>query len=104
MLTEFYVDLYENNPTEIHRTEDGDYRLEDTGDPYFDKWEEERASGIDPDLTEMFSSEEMAWYHRKRNNTDQARQNLHLQEAASAHQAALARKLTPSRFNTFGDD
>jgi hypothetical protein len=65
-LVEFYVDHFETNPSEIHRTEEGEYRLSQTGDPYFDKWEEELEKDIDPDLTEMFSGDELEWFKRAR--------------------------------------
>ena len=116
LFVEYWVDLYEKHPAEKYITEDGDTRLTDTGDAFFDKWEEERADGIAPDLTEMFSSDEMEWYRRvrKRDGT----RAVELQEAAEAHaanhpvernirarQEALARKLSPDRFpGTFGDD
>lgn len=118
LLIEYHTDFFENNPTEVYRTEGGEYRLGKTGDPYFDKWETEIADGIAPDLTEMFSPEEMAKYHRLRKLGGNAARNLEAQEATDAHaanhpvergirarQEALSNRLAPDRFpGTFGDD
>jgi len=118
LLVEFWVDVYEKNPLEADRGEDGEIQLKNTGDPYIDKWEEEMAQGILPDLTEMFTPEQLESYHRRRKQTGVAYRNMELQEVLEAHNAnhpvergirarqeALARKQDPGRFpGTFGDD
>lgn len=58
LLVEFYEDLYDNNKEALYeasRNEDGEIVFESTGDPLIDKWEQELAMGIDPDLTEGLS-------------------------------------------------
>ncbi len=119
LLVEFWADMYEKNPLEADRGEDGEIQLKNTGDPYIDKWEEEMAQGLSPDLTEMFTPEHMAKYARLRNQAaGGVPRHRELQEAVEAHNAnhpmerrnrdhqeALARKLSPGRFpGTFGDD
>lgn len=119
LLVEFWVDVYEKNPLEADRGADGEIQLKNTGDPYIDKWEEEMATGIAPDLMEMFTPEHMAKYARLRKQASGGQpRRRELQEAVEAHNAnhpleranrdrqeALARKLSPGRFpGTFGDD
>jgi hypothetical protein len=54
------------------------------------------AQGLNPDLTEMFTPEQLEKYRRLRAKTG---------NQTRACQEALARKLDPGRFpNTFGDD
>ena len=55
LLTEFYEDLFEKDKTalfEASRGEDGEIMFESTGDTLIDKWEQELAMGLEPDLTE----------------------------------------------------
>lgn len=55
LLTEYYEDLFEKDKTalfEASRGEDGEIIFESTGDELIDKWEQELAMGIEPDLTE----------------------------------------------------
>ena len=119
LLTEFWADVYEANPIEVHRQEDGHIQLKNTGDPYVDKWEEEIAQGITPDFTEMFTPEQMAKYRRLRvKAAGGVPRRRELQEAVDAHnanhpversirarQGALDRSSNPARFGgTFGDD
>lgn len=58
-LTEYYVDYFEKNPLEVHRTEDGNIQFTDTGDSMVDRWEEQLAAGELPDLTEAFDPESL---------------------------------------------
>lgn len=119
LLTEFWMDIYIENPLEAQRQADGEIQLTDTGDPYIDKWEEEMAQGLTPDLTEMFTPAQLERYKNLRTKTQGSVRNIELQEAADAaaantplerniraRQEALARKLSPDRFpnQTFGDD
>lgn len=122
LLVEFWVDVYEKNPLEADRGADGEVQLKNTGDPYIDKWEQEMADGLSPDLTEMFDPEHMAKFHRMRKQGAEAPRNLELQEAVDAsnanhpverrnraHQEALATRMNPARDpsnfpGTFGDD
>jgi hypothetical protein len=99
LLTEFYLEGYQKNPLEAHRNADGEIQLTNTGDPYVDKWEEEFAQGLHPDLEEMFTPEERA-------NIDR----LHRKGAPAAlqHVAPQVQKVAPplpTTFpGTFGDD
>lgn len=57
LLTLFWEDYYRKNPIEAKRVGDGKEVKFATGDPLIDKWEEELARGIEPDLTEGLSHE-----------------------------------------------
>lgn len=54
LLIEFMEDYYENNKSELfHDSLDADGNVVfDTGDPLIDKWEQEIAKGLSPDLLE----------------------------------------------------
>ena len=52
LLTDFWEDYYITNPTESKRTETGEMVYTNTGDPLIDKWEQEIAQGLVPDLYE----------------------------------------------------
>ena len=106
-MVELYADLFEENPLEVHRQEDGEIQLKDTGDPFVDKWEEEMAEGKIPNLAEAFSDEELAEYLRLRAKTRGLAEKVSLQEAFSEltdrqHKLAGAR-MGASNLNTFGD-
>jgi hypothetical protein len=58
LIVEFYEDLFEKDPNELLKAgkgEDGEIMFEETGDPLIDKWEQELAQGLMPDLTEGMS-------------------------------------------------
>lgn len=55
LLVEYHSDYFESNPLEVHRQADGEIQFTDTGDSLIDKWEQDLADGILPDLTEAFS-------------------------------------------------
>ena len=58
---EFYEDYFEKNPVEAIKAgkdKDGNIQFV-TGDPLIDRWEEQIAKGIMPDLTEGMTSEEI---------------------------------------------
>lgn len=55
LLVEFYEDYFDRNPMEVHRQADGQIQFKDTGDPLIDKWEQQIADGIEPNLDEAFS-------------------------------------------------
>lgn len=57
LLTEFYEDHYEENPKELRAdlAAEGNFSFEETGDPLLDKWEQEFAQGLAPDLEEGLS-------------------------------------------------
>ncbi len=60
LLVEFYEDYYEANPSEQLkdlRDDDGNITFA-TGDELIDKWEQELAMGLTPDLNEGLSLEE----------------------------------------------
>ena len=58
LLTGYWEDYYAKNPTEAKRSADGKEVKFVTGDPLIDKWEEELARGINPDLTEGMAPSE----------------------------------------------
>lgn len=64
LLVEYHLDVYDNNPLEVHRQADGEIVLTDTGDPLIDKWEQAIAKGEEPDLREAFSDEDWAVIER----------------------------------------
>ncbi len=66
LLTEFYVDYYENAPLEAYRNPDGHIQFKDTGDSLIDKWEEQIARGQSPDLNEAFTAEQRESLQRLR--------------------------------------
>lgn len=71
-IEEHLVDMYEHlfieKPIEMHRQLDGEVQFTETGDPMIDKWEQELADGYTPDLSEVFSPEEMVKLKRARAN------------------------------------
>lgn len=63
LLTEFYEDVFEKDKTalfEASRGEDGEIMFESTGDDLIDKWEQEIAAGLEPDMTEGMTAEDKA--------------------------------------------
>lgn len=76
LLVEFYEDLFDEHPAEAlgaAKGEDGEYHLEDTGDPLIDKWEAEYAMGLEPDLTEGLSDEAKAKLEKEKAKAKGAR-------------------------------
>jgi len=51
------MDYFENNPLEVHRQEDGEIQFTNTGDSLIDKWEQDLADGVLPNLEEAFTPE-----------------------------------------------
>ena len=58
--------MFEKNPLERHRNEDGFIQLKDTGDDLIDRWEEQIAQGVTPDLLEAFDPKELKKLERMR--------------------------------------
>jgi len=61
LLVEYYEDYYLNDRKRLwkdERDEFGDVRLPDVDDVYVDRWEEQWAKGITPDLTEGLPEKE----------------------------------------------
>ena len=60
LLVEYWEDYYEEHPHEAreHFTKGGELYFEPTGDELIDKWEEEWAKGVIPDLEEGLSPQE----------------------------------------------
>lgn len=58
--------MYEENPLEAHRNEDGHVQFKDTGDEFIDRWEEQIAAGESPDMMEAFSEEQLKKLDRLR--------------------------------------
>jgi hypothetical protein len=75
----FWEDYYHKHPTDAKRTADGKEVKFVTGDPLLDKWEDEIARGLEPDLTEGLSpkdrDKEMA-ARRKLDELELAAQNV----------------------------
>lgn len=57
LLVDFHLDMFEKNPLDAHRNDDGHVQFTDTGDALLDKWEQQIADGEAPDLNEAFSPE-----------------------------------------------
>lgn len=56
-MIEYWEDAFEANPKlfkEVSKEEYGEVIYENTGDDFVDKWEQEIAQGLVPDLTEAF--------------------------------------------------
>lgn len=60
VLVDLWEDYYLENKIASRMTEDGHVVFSNTGDPLIDKWEEELARGLEPDLLEGVSPEERA--------------------------------------------
>lgn len=70
-MVEFYEDLFEDKPEEMLKAakgDDGEVIFEETGDPLIDKWEQELAQGIIPDLTEGMSPEAVSQLKQEQMN------------------------------------
>lgn len=79
LLTEFYEDLFEKDKTalfEASRGEDGEIMFESTGDDLIDKWEQELAMGIEPDLTEGMSAADKAALNKEKTSAEKARKQV----------------------------
>jgi hypothetical protein len=63
-----YEHLFIEKPIEMHRQLDGEIQFTETGDPVIDKWEQELAEGLTPDLGEVFSKDEMVKLRKARAN------------------------------------
>jgi hypothetical protein len=59
-LTIFWEDYYHKHPIDAKRVGDGKEVRFATGDYLLDKWEDELARGLEPDLTEGLSPKERA--------------------------------------------
>ena len=58
----YWEDIYANDNKalmEAARNENGEIVFEETGDPLLDKWEKEIAMGVNPDLTEGLTPEQL---------------------------------------------
>lgn len=58
LLVMFWEDYYRKNPVETRRAADGRVIYSNTGDALIDKWEQELAMGLEPDLLEGVAPEE----------------------------------------------
>jgi len=92
LLTDFWEDYYRRNPVETRRTESGDVVYANTGDPLIDKWEQEIARGLVPDLYEGIPQKKK----------DRKRQEDSLKEQQRA--MLLAREISAEGFSDdYGD-
>lgn len=68
LLTDFYLDYFLEHPNEALKfeSEHGGVVFE-TGDPLIDRWEQQIAQGLEPDLTEGLSEKEKEYL---KNNSD----------------------------------
>lgn len=66
LLVEYYIDIFEKKPLEVHRNSDGEIQFKDTGDALIDKWEAQIAAGETPDLFEAFDEESISHMERLR--------------------------------------
>lgn len=80
LLVEFYEDLFTEDKTalfEASRNEDGEIVFESTGDPLIDKWEKELALGMEPDLTEGMTQEDLDLLKEEQSKSTRAKKQLH---------------------------
>jgi hypothetical protein len=75
LLTRYWECYYEENKNEAHRTESGEVVYQ-TGDPLIDKWEQEIAAGLEPDLLEGLPS----WQREAAMREQQAMMVKHLSD------------------------
>jgi hypothetical protein len=76
ILVEFYEDYYTEHPEEARKitSADGEVVFTETGDPLLDKWEQEFAQGLTPDMEEGLSSQEKDKLRKEREKSKRARQ------------------------------
>lgn len=85
-MVEFFEDYYYNNRKQAwqdERKKTGHVRLPKTGDPFIDRWEEQLAQGVSPDLTETLlpeAREKMQMRMRAVTEAQKAREAAELQE------------------------
>ena len=65
LLVEYQLDVIEENPLEAHRNSDGEIQFKDTGDDMIDRWEQQIADGMTPDLEAAFDYGELEKINRK---------------------------------------
>lgn len=70
LLVDFYLDMFEKNPLDAHRNDDGFVQFTDTGDALIDKWEQQIADGVDVDLTEAFGPGSLEYIKKLRARAD----------------------------------
>jgi hypothetical protein len=73
LLLEYYEDMYEKDNLEAYKDEDGNVVFDETGDPLIDKWEAELAKGLQPDLTEGLSHDQLGMLDKEKSKADRAR-------------------------------
>lgn len=79
MYIEWWEDYYENNPKELRARfvdDDGEMTFTETGDELLDKWEQEFARGIIPDLEEGLPTGEKEKLKEERKLSKRGRQQL----------------------------
>lgn len=95
LLLEYYEDYFEQNPRATMKElvdEKGHYRFAHTGDPLIDKWEDELARGINPDLEEGLDSEAKRQLAREREASGKARGYIPDADKIDDDYARLAQK------------
>lgn len=79
LLIEYYEDYYRDMPEALlgdAKGPDGEIVFTDTGDPLLDKWEEELAQGLTPDLEEGMSETAKEQLRREREKKQGAKKQL----------------------------
>ncbi len=106
LLTEYYEDIFERNPLEKWRNEDGTIQFTDTGDSVIDYWEQLLAEGRDGevDLLEGFTDEERASFAKfEKKAIEEYTFGATAKHAQSAVQKQILEQGTlPARGKTFG--
>ncbi len=91
---------------EMHRMADGEIQFTDTGDAMIDKWEEELARGLIPDLSEVISPETIKQLEARRGKGVKGMTMKEVMERAGRESAKLDHNQhAPQRrqLRTFGE-
>lgn len=62
--------MFDKNPLDAHRNDDGFVQFTDTGDKLIDKWEQQIANGEEVDLTEAFAPGSLEYINKLRERAE----------------------------------
>ena len=100
LLVEFWEDYFEEHPVESikeAKDSDGNVQFRNTGDDLIDRWEEQLAQGLMPDLTEGMTDDEIQKLNREQKKASKGKVVDTLGEAQniieSSRQQAVADKI-----------
>lgn len=96
LLVEFYEDLFDKYPAEAlkaAKNEDGEIVFDDVDDPLIQKWEEELAAGLTPDLEEGLAPAEKERLRKEREKHEIAKKAVQELTAPSEELDPKTKKL-----------